>query len=87
MNSLFPATNIPYNLRNNPDFLKENIRTVTYGSETLSYRGPETWNIIPTVIKESPSLSIFKKNIKLWKPTGCKCRLCLNYVAQLGFVN
>ena len=87
MNSLFSASNIPYNLRNKPEFSKGNIRTVTYGSETLYYRGPETWDIVPKVIKESPSLSIFKKNIKFWKPTGCKCRLCLKYVPQLGFIN
>ena len=39
MNSLFSTSNIPYNLRNNPDFKKENIRTVIYDSETLSFRG------------------------------------------------
>ena len=86
MNSLFSITNIPYNLRNNSDFKKENIRTVTYGSETLSFRGPEIWDAIPIEIKQSASLSIFKKKIRLWKPIGCKCRMCLIYVANVGFI-
>ena len=86
MNSLFPITNIPYNLRNNSDFKRENIRTVTYGSETLSFRGPEIWDVIPIEIKQTASLSIFKKKIRLWKPIGCKCRMCLIYVANVGFI-
>ena len=86
MNSLFPITNIPYNLRNNSDFKRENIRTVTYGSETLSFRGPEIWDVIPIEIKQTASLSIFKKKIMLWKPIGCKCRMCLIYVANVGFI-
>ena len=86
MNSLFSTRTMPYNLRNNSDFKKENIRTVTYGSETFSFRGPEIWDIIPLEMKQSVSLSIFKKKIRLWKPTGCKCRMCLNYVSNVGFV-
>ena len=86
MNSLFSTPNMPYNLRNKSDFKKENIRTVTYGSETFSFRGPEIWDMIPLEMKQSVSLSIFKKKIRLWKPTGCKCRMCLNYVSNVGFV-
>ena len=86
MNSLFPITNIPYNLRNNSDFKRENIWTVTYGSETLSFRGPEIWDVIPIEIKQTASLSIFKKKIRLWKPIGCKWRMCLIYVANVGFI-
>ena len=86
MNSLFSKTNILYNLRNNSEFKKENVRTVTYGSETISFRGPEIWDAIPIEIKQSASLSIFKKKIRLWKPTRCKCRMCLIYVANVGFI-
>ena len=35
MQSIFPSTNKIYNLRNNPEFKTENIRTTHYGSETL----------------------------------------------------
>ena len=34
MNTMFPLSQNPYNLRSNPTFKTDNIRTVTYGSET-----------------------------------------------------
>ena len=37
MNTLFPLSHNPYNLRSNPIFKTEIIRTVTYGSETISF--------------------------------------------------
>ena len=41
-------------------------RTVNYGTETLRYRGPEIWEMLPSKIKESKSLEEFKLNIKTW---------------------
>ena len=62
MQSIFVSTNKIYNLRNNPEFKTENIRTTHYGSETLKFRGPKTWELVPTCIKDSNSLNEFKKN-------------------------
>ena len=31
---------------------------------------------LPKIVKESPSLNIFKDRIKSWIPDNCKCRLC-----------
>ena len=45
------------------------------------------WNIIPTEIRNIESLEQFKLKIKKWKPTNCPCRLCKDYVPNLGFVN
>ena len=87
MNSIFPESDNSYDFRNNTDFKRENIRTVTYGSETLCYRGPEIWELVPSEIKQSASLDQFKKMIKQWKPIGCKCRICKIYIANLGFIN
>ena len=56
MTKLFVQSNNPYNLRSNPGFITENIKTVTYGSETLSYRGPQLWNQIPPGINNSKTL-------------------------------
>ena len=38
------------------------------GLETITYRAPQLWNLVPTVIKDAPSLSIFKEKIK-----SCYC--------------
>ena len=86
MNSIFPISNNPYNLRNDTYFKTDNIRTTSYGSETLSFRGPKTWALIPQDIRNSTNLNEFKAKIKKWKPVGCMCRICKIYVPNLGFI-
>ena len=61
-------------------------RTVNYGIETLRYRGPDIWNLIPDEIKKSKSLESFKNEIGNWKPLGCRCRLCKEYICDLGYI-
>ena len=73
MNTIFPASINPYNLRNANDFKTSNVHTVHNGTETITYRGPKTWSLVPENIKNSKSLSEFKAKIKLWKPEGCMC--------------
>ena len=86
MKTVFPDSINPYNLRNETAFQTSNIRTVYHGAETITFRGPKTWSLVPTGIKNSKSLSEFKAKIKYWKPEGCSCRLCKVYVANLGFL-
>ena len=86
MHSIFPGIDNTYNLRNNPTFRTENIRTTYYGSETLMYRGPKVWELVPQKIKEAGNLAEFKIKIKLWKPEGCTCRMCKVYISNLGFI-
>ena len=38
-------------------------------------------------IKESQSLETFKQKIKLNRNFNCSCRLCKNFVTNLGFSN
>ena len=63
------------------------VKKVNTGLETIRYRGPMTWEMVPDDIKKSKTLSTFKDNIKNWKPSGCKCRLCKDYVQGVGYVN
>ena len=69
----------PYNSRN--------VRTVAYGTETLSFLGPKLWSIIPMEIKECTSLNEFKSKIRKWKPHQCPCRMCETYIGGVGFVD
>ena len=68
-------------------FKSQNVRTVTYGTETLRFLGPKIWSIIPSNVKEINSLDEFKRLIKNWKPDQCPCRLCKRYISGLGFVS
>ena len=87
MKSVFPDSLNPNNLRNGPEFKTSNIHTVANGTETITFRGPKTWSLVPENIKNSQSLSEFKAKIKLWKPEESTCRICKVYIANLGFIN
>ena len=71
--------------RGNSDFVVPQVKTVNRGVETIRYRGPLTWDIVPEEIRNAESLSIFKNKIKEWKPTDCTCRLCKTYIPGVGY--
>ena len=62
-----------------------NVKTVSWGTETLAHIGPKIWSIVPNDMKNF-SLSKFTKKIRNWKPIKCPCRICKTYVRALGFV-
>ena len=72
--------------RGKHEWVLPKVRTVNKGLETIRYRGPKTWEIVPIEIKKSKSLSEFKTKIKDWKPVGCNCRLCKIYIKELGYI-
>ena len=45
--------------RGNSDFVIPQVKTVNKGIETIRYRGPLTWDLVPDEIKQAESLSIF----------------------------
>ena len=52
-----------YNLRNFHCLYSTNKRTVKHGTETVTYRGPQIWNLVPEKTKNASSFDIFKKEI------------------------
>ena len=85
ISNIFQINTAVYNLRNS-DFKTENVRTVHYGTESLSFLGPKIWKIVPSEIKTSTSWQIFKNKIKQWVPENCPCRLCKMYIQNVGFL-
>ena len=65
-------------------FQTHNVKTTTWGLETLGHIGPKIWSEIPTEFKKLP-LSKFVKEIRKWKPK-CPCRMCKLYIKDLGYV-
>ena len=63
-----------------------NKRTVKYGTETVTYRGPQIWNLVPENTKNASSFDIFKKEIGKWKGEKCPCRIFKTYVEHVGFI-
>ena len=79
-------TTSSYNLRTVSDFELPRVRTTNFGTESLSYLGPKLWETVPLSIRNVESLQAFKNKIKNWTPDKCPCRLCRNYVQNLGYV-
>ena len=69
------------------DWIIPKVRTVKNGLETIRYKGPVIWNLLPNELKSLKTLESFKIKIKEWKPQGCTCRLCKTYIEGVGFVN
>ena len=85
MKKAFPFNeNTSYNTRNKRKFHSRSIKSVTFGTETLSHLASKIWELVPVEIKNV--FASFKRAIKKWEPINCPCRLCQTYVFQVGFV-
>ncbi len=52
MGEVFRPKEIKYNLRTDLYLVSNNIRTVHYGLQSISYLGPRIWKLVPDNIKE-----------------------------------
>ena len=48
-------------------FIRSNVRTMRYGTKTISFLGPKIWNLLPIKFKETGSLNKFKTKIPDWE--------------------
>ena len=58
MKLIFPISNNPYNTRK---YKTHNIKTVFKRNETIAYRSPITWNLVPDNIKPLILLTTVKQ--------------------------
>ena len=86
MKNIFPIIENPYDLRNETKFKSRNVHTVRYGIETATFVAPKIWSSIPRNYKECSSVNEFKAKIKSWYPENCPCKLCKNYIYQIGYI-
>ena len=87
MLDLFKEVTHSYNFTNSLQCGSYKIKTVRYGTETITYHGPKIWSITSNGIKGSASLETFHQKIKLWKRHSCPYSICKKYIAIVGFVN
>ena len=86
MDSMLKRRNITYIFRNVQEFQSERKRTVFNGLETLSYRAPQLWTLLPEEIKQRNTINLFKSKAKQRICKECPCRLCNVFVLNLGFM-
>ena len=73
--------------RANGKWVIPKVRTENYGLETVRYRGPIVWNLLPDEIKAAKTLNSFITKVKSWKPDQCNCRICQFYLSGVGYIN
>ena len=56
-----------------------------YGIETVRYLGQKLWQTLPHSVRESQSLTTFKKELRAYT-IECDCRLCKTFISGLGFI-
>ena len=56
MDNMFERRNNKYNLRNFQEFATKRKRAVKMGLETLNYRSPQLWSILPENLRQINSL-------------------------------
>ena len=74
----------PYYLRDKNNLYSRYPKTVTYGTESVSFMAPKIWSILPQELKNSQSVYSLKKFIRNWQP-NCPCRLWKTYLQHVGF--
>ena len=68
-------------------FHRPKVKTVGKGLLSLRNFGPIVWDtMIPDKLKEITEFSRFKEKISSWVPDHCPCRLCKEYIHNVGFV-
>ena len=78
--------NASYNLRSDVTVTRRNIKTNKFGFETITTIGAALWRNLPNDIKNSDSLNIFKHRITQWTPDNCPCKICRNFIKNLGYI-
>ena len=54
-------------------------------TKTVQFLGQKLWRTLPADIKDSGSLSMFKRKIKMYT-VSFDCRLSKRYVENLGYI-
>ena len=75
-----------YNLRKLSQFYRPKVNSVYNGTGRVSFLGPKIWNLVPNDLKDIGNLVVFKKVIRKWSPEKCPCRLCKEYIRNVGFI-
>ena len=86
MNEIFIFKKPIYDFRKTDTLKRIKVKSVKFGTESVSYLGPKLWDLLPTEFKNVESLSKFKDKITGWDTDECPCKLCKNYIRDLGFI-
>ena len=78
---LFTENSMEYDVRMNK-LIQPKFNGITYGLNSISYKGPKIWNGLPDEIRCAISLNEFKVLIKTWEGPRCGCTMCERLLKQ-----
>ena len=84
MQEIFCDNSTYYNLRNNNEFFQP--RSVNNGTESVRFKGPQLWQMLPSTIRNSQSICQFITKIQRWNGENFPRKLCRVYIPNLGFL-
>ena len=77
---------IPYNTRARPEMKCPPAHTTHHGLQTASYIGTQLWNALPNLVRDSENIDSFMSSVRTLPDLLCRCRLCADFVAGLGYI-
>ena len=86
LTEIFPQKESNYSLRNSTTLQGRSIKTVMYGSKTISSLLPKIWDILPMELKKIVSPTRFEKKIREWVAKNYTCLICKTNVQNIGFL-
>ena len=87
MSEIFRKKDRPNSL-GNPGLLITNWKsTVKYGINSIVYKSSKICQTLPTDLRNSESLSIFKCNIKKLRDINCQRKICKTYIPNVDYVD
>ena len=87
MNNIFQTKVGSYNLSYQGDFIRPNVNCEHFGISFVRYMAAKVWIMVSNDIKNINNTKSFKSHIRKWEPANRHCRLCLDYVSCVGYVN
>ena len=81
LNDMFIAHVSNYNFRNQHRLVQPQFKTHKFGYKSFKYFGSKIWNSLPSHIKSSDNIDIFKKLIYKW----CLTDTAIKMLEQLNF--
>ena len=67
-------------------FEAEGKRTVYFALETISYRSPQLWSLLPEHMRKLKSIDQFKRRVRQWVYNSLPYRMCKVYLQTVGFL-
>jgi len=73
---LFNVKQVEYNLRTKNLVVLPQIKTQTYGANSITFRGSILWNALTDDVKGCTNMTAFKRKVIGWRGESCNCKLC-----------